>query len=487
MLRRRRLIPGALAVSGTDVWVADVSQPALVRRRSDGSIEQTWLAGDDGHGPVRRLHADESGVWLVDDGGVRHCDQDGHVREVVREQVGDSALAGGLLATVPPGEWPVPPTPVRVGLHSLTAATRWVELPCEVLTLGSAGRDFVALGLDYGPRPDTAQDERVPRLVRVGHSGMVETGPPLADNDIVLGDPAIIGAEHLSLLDRDRLRPIRNDLSLECGVATGTAWNAWDVGVDRVIVCCRYPDGTTGQGRELLSQWRLPPPPNDPLADWAALVLFRASDLTPLASAPVAGIPDHVGYDSDGTIWISLPKQTYHGLEHRMVEYWRPAQRDVIEELPLGRLLENSLTFPVSQPLPDDQLDTWMQRQVTAAAHQVGAPTDNTTEEPGQVATYGFGSYGVTSVELRGGWPEAHVVIHFRTHGTPTRDGGYAIPLFNHDGGLEPIDTDDYLDIAIMEDIDTGLFDLLAQQTPAPGTVWLRPPAEPEVHIPQLE
>jgi hypothetical protein len=485
MVRRRRLIPGALAVGGADLWVADVSASVLVRRRGDGSIEHAELPGD-GHGPVRRLHADESGVWLVDDAGVRHCDHDWNVRELVRDRVGDSALAGGRLVTVPPGEWPVPPVPVRVGLHPLTGPTQWVELPCEVLTLASSGRDLVALGLDFGPRPDTAQMERVPRLVRVGPSGTVETGPSLPDSGIVLGEPAIVGGDHLLLLDRDRLRPIRNDLSLDRGVEMGYAHGAWDVAVDRVVVCCRYPDGTTGRGRDLLSQWRLPLPSTDPLADESMLVLLRASDLTTLAAVPVAGVPEHVGGASDGTIWIGLPRQTSDGLEHRVVEYWHPTRSDVTEELPLGRLLEDTLTFPVTPPLPADELDDWMRQQVTAVAEQVGAPTDPRAGGPYRGATCGLESYEVTSVELSGGWPEAHVVVHFRTHAAPTRDGGFAVPLFDSDGGLDPIERDDYLDIALMEGVETGVFDLLAQQAPDPGTVWLQPPAEPEGLLPQL-
>jgi hypothetical protein len=140
------------------------------------------------------------------------------------------------------------------------------------------------------------------------------------------------------------------------------------------------------------------------------------------------------------------------------VARWDPSSAaGSLEELPIDRLLDDRLTLPLSPPLPADALQEWIHQQARNAEEQLSGS---------------WGTFDVTAVELRGDWPEAHVIIRFRARELPTREGAMACPLFDHDGALE---------------IDTGVFADLAQRTPEGAVVWLGPLQAPEGLLPEAE
>lgn len=96
--------PGAVAGSGSVLWILDVSHPTVLRRGPGGSVTACEVPGEiRGSGIVgwrqRWLHADEFGCWVVGADGVAHCDHSGTVRLIDDASVSVSALAQGVLAS----------------------------------------------------------------------------------------------------------------------------------------------------------------------------------------------------------------------------------------------------------------------------------------------------------------------------------------------------------------------------------------------------
>jgi hypothetical protein len=389
----RPLRPGALAASGDDLWVADRTRPLMARIRSGA------LAGVvrwDGEQAADRLHADDSGVWLVG-GGVWHCDPSLHLRLLDPAPAGASALCHDTLALTPEPRWPTPVGPFAVRLLRSDGSSRTVRLDGEPVTIGVVGTRFVLHVLQRGPTSTTALARRRLSLHLLSPEGEVRDAAWAPTR----------AALHYSAAVRGDGRLVHDGRTLYAVGPDGSP-----VGTGLTSVLPRY--AATGPSRGLVAT-----------ADEQGMLVreVRMPDLGVTRTVVVAGRLESSAFGQDGTTWLSGDD----------VSAWTG---DRVVPLGIERLLANE-RVPVLPPLPPDELTAWMQDQLSAVRAQCR----------GHIA------FRLTAVELVGAWPQAHVLVRYRVPGT----GGvrtHRYGLFDVDGRPEPVD-EYHVGIDILEEIDT--------------------------------
>lgn len=203
---RPSIVPGALSVSGSDVWVADARLPCVVGLR-DGRVVTRFdwpgriLSADESRG--RGVHADGDGAWITGPDGVHRCDGDG-VRAVLAEDAWVAAASDDGLLAVQLNREPCSPT---LRLVRPSGEVIDVVIPDRVAgSIAADGDGFLLLVTT--PRQDAG-----PRVARLSRTGEYREGLPLPgrahDYGEVLGGGLTGGGEGLY-----RVRP---DLGLDDG------------------------------------------------------------------------------------------------------------------------------------------------------------------------------------------------------------------------------------------------------------------------------
>jgi hypothetical protein len=467
--------PGALAAHGDDLWLADRSQPLLLHIRHGADEVFQWTAGHAGGAAVERLHADATGVWIVGPAGVSRCTAGGRVDRLDDGPVGLSALSQGVLATTGPRRWPVPAEPDVVRLRRLTGGPRDVEVPTVLTELRTVGAGFIGLGLDHGPTPMTPTSERVSRLVSVSADGELRVGKeipgPFDECETVL-----FGGELPRLLVAadggwsPRLDLVAGDLSLVPGPHVWPWLRSWETHRDRLVVLSHSPDGTGRSG-----WWPLPGPPAEAAAlargYLLGLVDLTASGATLRDFVVVPAGPQYVASGAGPLIWMTMWLKAADGTSRHGLMSWDPTGDDGPVEHDLRPRLKG-VALDVSQPGSDPEIEAYVQQQRLLLEQHLGT---------------GFDTFDALAVEVLGSWPKTCLVVRFMPRAEPRRVGAYAIGLFDEDGQWE---TDEdfadfyWVDVEIMEDLETGVFGRKASQTSGTGPVWLREPPNFEGLLP---
>lgn len=226
---RPSIVPGSLAAAGSDVWVADVRLPTVVRIRgalTDGPevIEYSWpgriLDSEAGRG--RALHPDPEGCWITGSDGIHRADNGGAVQQVRDESTWLTAAHRGVLAVQVHFELGHVRTPMALRLVDPAGTVAEVELTeRSVQAMVPCGEDGFMLLLrhvDHPPDPDAGspggQVDGRPWLATLSPRGELTEGPYLQ-----LGHPGLVGliaADPPLLVDENGggLRRVDQDLSV---------------------------------------------------------------------------------------------------------------------------------------------------------------------------------------------------------------------------------------------------------------------------------
>jgi hypothetical protein len=309
---RPSIVPGALAATGCDLWVADDRLPLVMRIRNRREVTVFSWAGRilDSHlAPGRRLHADPDGCWITGPDGIRRLDSDGTVRLVREECTWLAVTNRGTLAAqvlLEPGN---PHTPLAVRLVDPSGAVTDVPLTDRRIDIvAPAGdRGFVLmLGHLWGPDvPDRPEGHyRARWLATLSRSGGVVEGPPLDEHEgwfaQLTGTDLPLVLHHHGGTGTVRLRRVRPDLTLDEGVVPPrTLLSGWAAN-GRLWVTSHPPERPGPDG-----WWPLPAPPAYPEdRQYWLLTELDPADLRPITNTLVHQLPHHLAVDGQGTVWV---------------------------------------------------------------------------------------------------------------------------------------------------------------------------------------
>lgn len=464
----RDMVPGAIAAVGQDLWVADVTQPALSALLGLRTpILARWSARRGAHRPAAvTMSPHRAGCYVAGRDGVVHCDHDGRIRRLTDVAVDRGALCDDTYAVV---QTQVPGMePATAHLFTPDQSPIEIRLPGPLSGLVTTERGFLILLRTGSERNGYAHVDHC--LVRLSPDGELTVGPPL-DNE---------GRTHRFALATDRwvydnaprgtpraprFRRITPDLSLDDGHPAPT------------ILTSRQSAGLWPCGHRLFANTWTPNPPSTPDTDSpqpprstatvCTLIELDADTLTLLASTDLSWIPDQVARTDDGTVWISGLDTTNPARPARPFHRWVSPTGSSPYSVEITNLFETSVHLPIKPSADITDLDAWMRQRKDTITHAIG---------------HGGGSFEPLDSRIDGEFPAAHVVITFRPYDELDLIGAIAVPLFTLDGDpREP--PGQFSDIAIMEQLRTGGLDRLKNQTPdAEGLVWLQPPRTPLGH-----
>lgn len=291
---RPTLVPGGVAVHGSDVWVVDTRLPLLLRLRGGVVVgEMTWpgavLALADAW-EARGLHADATGCWVTGADGVHRVDLDGTVHMVHDGPARtSSATSAALLAVVVPAEG----NQAQTLLVEADGTSRVVADAPRTLTPDRDG--FIGF---TGTRP--------PSLVRVRPDGSPQLGPALPDGwsaPRVHGDTPWVHST-------PTLRPVRPDLTLgaEITVVLDGRTRGWWAWADRLWAVGAPPHGV---------DWRASPAGRP--RTWLTEVDPGTGNTVSTAELPV-GTLGSVAPDTAGAVWACGVGQLFRCLDGHVDE-----------------------------------------------------------------------------------------------------------------------------------------------------------------------
>lgn len=349
---RPSIVPGAISVANSDLWVADVCLPLMVRVRGPLTdrleVTEFWWAGqilDTEHSRGRRLHADPAGCWVIGPDGVHRADADGSVRKVSDQSGWLAAAHHGLLLIqvhLEPGN---PHGPVAVRLITPAGPVTDVELIDRAIEAAVPTGDepgFVLLLRRHDQSGHPASGDRGgpadprPWLGRLNPDGRLTEGPYL---DIGRGVyPRLIAADPPLVNDGDtagraRLRRVRDDLTLDDGVPMLPVFlGAWTA-AGRVWIANHPPHPHDIARHGAQASLALPDPPEYPEdRPYWLLTELDPDTLDPITSTLVQRLPGHLAVDDTGTVWVQAD-----GVRHLP-----PVDGAAAELLDVARLLDHN-------------------------------------------------------------------------------------------------------------------------------------------------
>lgn len=403
----RYFTPGAVAGSGSALWVLDVSHPVLLRRAADGTIGTFTIPGEiRGTGIVgwreRWPHADESGCWVVGADGIAHCDHAGAVRLIDPAPVSASGLVDGVLATARTGDRDGDGNAL-IRLRTLDASDRTatVAVPGDVDDIQPTRGGFLVSMRTRTDGPVVIATDRGQWCARVGLDAAVTLGDPWPCpywggrvSVVDLGAPVAVSRSRSgSQILGDRLAPVAPMRFTSDFRPFPSVSGAWLVqrSTSRTHPC---------RGRPL------------PDGDRNAFAYFRLdSRLTaPERWAFVDGYPkDLTVTEGDGRLWIVSTAGLFASTPGAV------AGAGAIEMSPVG---------PEDLPMPE---------LAVRPPSEVGDPERWAEAERARLLDQNRGQ-GLLDVEIDGLFPHTSVFVTFTVAGLPGVTCARRYALFDRDG-----------------------------------------------------
>jgi hypothetical protein len=459
----RRPVPGALASSGRDVWVADLTRPLLSALiDSTGSLTREWdHPRRIGRPAVATLSAHPGGCYAAGAGGVLHCDREGRLRKLTDTDAEDGALSGDTFAAVERQPQGLQPAAVQLIRPDGTVTRHHVD--GSVRGLVGTDNGFVILAVRDAEHDGYVQPEHC--LVRLSTAGELTMGEPFArDNRTrrfrLVSHEWLYDARPSGARQSPEFHRITAEMGIEDGqpapeiVSLGGTNGFWFSPSCVYAVTWRPRVIDSGPGSTAITS----------NGSVCVLAEFAALDLSFSASVDLRWMPDHVAAAGDGTVWASGLDASDAANPTRPLLHWTPGHRSQAASIESASIFPRQTRLSVEPPADIARLDEWAEKRRDEIADAFrGAAW---TFEP-------------LRVYLWGEFPETHVVCTFRPGGYPDLVGAIAIPLYTLDGDTcQP--PGQFADIEIMKKIEIGGLERLLHQAPdADGLVWLQPPRRP--------
>lgn len=291
-------VPGALAVHGRDVWVADADLPLLVHLHDGVVVGHLTWAGGIQTGRVD-LHADANGCWITGRDGVWRADLRGKLHQFGADAVNVAAASadGATMAVDVLLDPAKVHSPRELRLIGLDGTVRAVPTPgISVRSITAHGSRFLLLctETDSEDRPPDWDGRPWPAWLNL--DAHLTHGPRLAQT--LSGYHPLTGSEPALIAHDNGLLAVAPDLTLR-GRHARTILDAW-AALGRLWVATHLPDVTSPSGWEPLNG---PPELGDNRQHWL-LTELDPTTLRYRMATLVPEVPHDLGVDDDGTTWV---------------------------------------------------------------------------------------------------------------------------------------------------------------------------------------